>query len=218
MSFGVNLPSCELGPWSIAGGKYTTYRSMAEKLVDQVVADLVESVAATPSRTATDRLVGVRRGLASGTPAARKLQGAQVAAYPDASNHIDHLLNRYGATARSLVTEHSADSESVAASCAWRPDHRQLPERLHSSSAARSVNRVARVALCTTCGRQLSWYDNIPVLSYAVLGGRCRTCRAPISIMYPMVEIATAVAVRGGLLEVWADASLLVPGWCSRAR
>ncbi len=46
---------------------------------------------------------------------------------------------------------------------------------------------------CTTCGRLLSWYDNVPVVSYAVLGGRCRSCRAPISIMYPSVEITTAV-------------------------
>jgi leader peptidase (prepilin peptidase) / N-methyltransferase len=47
---------------------------------------------------------------------------------------------------------------------------------------------------CTTCGRTLSWYENVPVLSYAVLGGRCRTCGEHISLMYPVVEVVTAIA------------------------
>ena len=46
---------------------------------------------------------------------------------------------------------------------------------------------------CTACGRELSWYENIPVLSYAVLGGKCRTCRAHISLMYPVIEALTAL-------------------------
>jgi leader peptidase (prepilin peptidase) / N-methyltransferase len=46
---------------------------------------------------------------------------------------------------------------------------------------------------CPHCGRALSWYENIPVVSYLVLGGRCRTCRAPIAARYPMVEALTAV-------------------------
>ena len=45
---------------------------------------------------------------------------------------------------------------------------------------------------CTSCGRALSWFENIPVLSYAVLGGNCRTCGAHISLMYPVIEALTA--------------------------
>jgi leader peptidase (prepilin peptidase) / N-methyltransferase len=45
---------------------------------------------------------------------------------------------------------------------------------------------------CTSCGRSLSWFDNVPVVSYLVLGGRCRSCGAPISPVYPIVELATA--------------------------
>lgn len=37
---------------------------------------------------------------------------------------------------------------------------------------------------CTSCGRALAWYENIPVASFLALGGRCRTCRASISIQY----------------------------------
>ena len=43
---------------------------------------------------------------------------------------------------------------------------------------------------CTVCDYQLKWYDNIPVLSYLMLGGRCRKCREPISVRYTVVELA----------------------------
>src|SRR5437660_121546 len=47
--------------------------------------------------------------------------------------------------------------------------------------------------IATTQAR-LPWYDLVPVVSYAVLGGRCRRCKTPISVRYPIVELATAVA------------------------
>jgi leader peptidase (prepilin peptidase) / N-methyltransferase len=47
---------------------------------------------------------------------------------------------------------------------------------------------------CPSCRTPIHWYDNIPVLSFLVLGGRCRACRAPISLRYPIVEAVTAVA------------------------
>jgi leader peptidase (prepilin peptidase)/N-methyltransferase len=45
---------------------------------------------------------------------------------------------------------------------------------------------------CMSCGTELAWYDNVPVLSYLVLRGRCRSCGARISPLYPAVELATA--------------------------
>jgi leader peptidase (prepilin peptidase)/N-methyltransferase len=47
---------------------------------------------------------------------------------------------------------------------------------------------------CPACERPLAWFENVPLLSYAALGGRCRTCRAPISLRYPVVEAITATA------------------------
>ena len=44
---------------------------------------------------------------------------------------------------------------------------------------------------CPRCGYELRWYDNIPVISYAILGGRCRGCRGRISLRYPIVELLT---------------------------
>ena len=45
---------------------------------------------------------------------------------------------------------------------------------------------------CPHCGRLLSWYENVPVVSWLLLRGRCRTCRAPIGIRYPVIEALTA--------------------------
>ncbi len=66
---------------------------------------------------------------------------------------------------------------------------------------------------CPSCGTPIQWRDNIPVLSWLALRGRCRDCQEPISVQYPLVELATGLvwagmfyhhgtgfeAVRGGL-------------------
>ena len=44
---------------------------------------------------------------------------------------------------------------------------------------------------CPTCKGPVAWYDNIPILSWLMLGARCRSCRAPIAIRYPIVELLT---------------------------
>ena len=46
---------------------------------------------------------------------------------------------------------------------------------------------------CPTCGQGLRWHDNIPIVAWLVLRGRCRGCREPISPMYPLIELATAL-------------------------
>jgi leader peptidase (prepilin peptidase)/N-methyltransferase len=58
----------------------------------------------------------------------------------------------------------------------------RLPER---------TSVVSPGSRCPGCGYELRWYDNIPVVSYALLGGRCRSCRSRISIRYPIIEIIT---------------------------
>lgn len=52
---------------------------------------------------------------------------------------------------------------------------------------------------CPGCGTPISPRDNVPVLGWLLLGGRCRTCRASISVQYPLVEAATAL--------IWAGAA-----------
>jgi leader peptidase (prepilin peptidase) / N-methyltransferase len=60
----------------------------------------------------------------------------------------------------------------------------RLPER-------RSLLRPR--SACRSCRTPIAWYDNVPLLSYLLLGGRCRACRTPIGRIYPAVELATSV-------------------------
>src|ERR1041385_784558 len=46
---------------------------------------------------------------------------------------------------------------------------------------------------CPSCGAAIAFYDNIPVLSYILLGAKCRQCKEHISVRYPAVELLTAV-------------------------
>lgn len=57
---------------------------------------------------------------------------------------------------------------------------------------------VAPRSRCGSCGATVAWYDNVPVLSWLLLRGRCRRCGAAISVQYPLVELATAL--------IWAGA------------
>jgi leader peptidase (prepilin peptidase)/N-methyltransferase len=57
----------------------------------------------------------------------------------------------------------------------------------------RQKSIVSPGSACPSCGRSLAWYDNIPILSYAVLGGRCRACGSRIAVRYPLVEAVTAL-------------------------
>jgi leader peptidase (prepilin peptidase) / N-methyltransferase len=51
---------------------------------------------------------------------------------------------------------------------------------------------VAPRSRCPRCGKGLAWYENIPVLSWLLLRARCRGCGEPISMQYPLIELATA--------------------------
>ena len=67
----------------------------------------------------------------------------------------------------------------------------RLPER-------RSI--VFPRSACGACRTPIAWYDNVPVVSYLILRGRCRTCRTRIGLLYPAVEVSTAALLAGCLL------------------
>jgi leader peptidase (prepilin peptidase)/N-methyltransferase len=50
---------------------------------------------------------------------------------------------------------------------------------------------------CPRCGTGIKWYDNIPVASWLLLRGRCRSCDAAISVRYPLIELATGLLFAG---------------------
>jgi len=59
---------------------------------------------------------------------------------------------------------------------------------------------VSPASACMACEQEIAWYDNVPLLSYALLRGRCRSCGAHIPLRYPAVELVTALLVAG---SVW---------------
>lgn len=82
----------------------------------------------------------------------------------------------------------------------------RFPDRLRTLLTVRSH--------CPICGTQIKGYDNVPLVSWFVLGGRCRACKAPISIRYPLVEIGcgTLGAIVGALIVHSAAGALFAIG------
>ena len=75
----------------------------------------------------------------------------------------------------------------------WKKDAREileLPEVYDPPPPGIVVER----SHCPQCKTQLQWFENIPLFSWLALRGRCRTCKAPISAHYPIVELVTMLA------------------------
>ncbi|MFM2318010.1 MAG: hypothetical protein RLZZ215_631, partial [Pseudomonadota bacterium] len=85
-----------------------------------------------------------------------------------------------------------------------------------ASTDTTRFNLVVPRSQCPNCGHNIASWENIPVLSYLALGGKCASCRTPIPLQYPLVEIATAllsmlVAYQYGFS--WQTLGLLVFTW-----
>ena len=65
-------------------------------------------------------------------------------------------------------------------------------------------------SVCMQCGHEIRWYDNVPLVSYAALRGRCRDCGVRIPLVYPAIELATAVLVAGCVLAFGLTAKAAV--------
>lgn len=65
----------------------------------------------------------------------------------------------------------------------------------------RKESIVAPRSACPNCGALIGARDNVPVFSYIALGGRCRSCRARISLRYPLIELATGLLFAGAALR-----------------
>ena len=57
----------------------------------------------------------------------------------------------------------------------------------------RDLSIVAPRSFCPECGQRIAWHDNVPLLSYVILWGRCRRCKQRIGLRYPVVEVTTAI-------------------------
>ena len=117
-----------------------------------------------------------------------------------------------------VVAAQLADSDSfkrVFASTA--------PERLvlASSGLEKAIAELSPLGLarpasrCPTCGHRIRWYENVPLLSWLALRGRCSACKAPISVRYPLVELGTAALFAALAWRVGAQPAALL--WCAMA-
>ncbi|HID49204.1 MAG TPA: prepilin peptidase [Chromatiales bacterium] len=68
-------------------------------------------------------------------------------------------------------------------------------ERIEEPANAKPFNLVIPRSSCPTCGHQITALENIPVLSFLILRGRCRQCQTPIPLRYPLVELLSAILV-----------------------
>jgi leader peptidase (prepilin peptidase) / N-methyltransferase len=106
---------------------------------------------------------------------------------------------------------------------AWTPlfgSRSKPPPQLAAAAAAVTAELDKRPAesllrprsRCPHCGHVLHWYENIPVLSWLALRGRCSACKARISARYPVVELATGVLFAAAAATFGAKPETLV--WC----
>jgi leader peptidase (prepilin peptidase)/N-methyltransferase len=72
---------------------------------------------------------------------------------------------------------------------------------------------VAPASACLECGTELAWRDNIPLLSWVLLRGRCRHCGTRISALYPGVELATALLVAACVLDFGLSGQMVVAAY-----
>lgn len=76
----------------------------------------------------------------------------------------------------------------------WHSECRELlgQHAVDDDSNAKGFNIAYPASHCPSCGHELSWWENIPLLSYILLRGRCSSCKTRISPQYPLVEAAAA--------------------------
>jgi leader peptidase (prepilin peptidase)/N-methyltransferase len=105
------------------------------------------------------------------------------------------------AAAQHLQMDGQSPAPTSPAESAAVPDARAEP-----------FNLMVPRSRCPRCGHLIRWYENVPLLSYVFLRGRCSACKASIGVRYPLVEVAT------GLLFAWC--AWRMPGqwaalaWC----
>lgn len=93
----------------------------------------------------------------------------------------------------------------------WAAECTELSGNPQESGDA--FNLVVPRSACPACGHKIKWYENVPVISYVVLRGRCSACQAPIGLRYPAVELACAALFSYCAWRWGASMTTLV--WCA---
>ena len=92
----------------------------------------------------------------------------------------------------------------------WRRESAEMLELKVDESPALTLSKPR--SRCPSCSHAIAWHENIPVLSYVRLGGKCAACKAPISARYPFIEILTGVLFAAAAWRFGATPVSLL--WC----
>jgi len=93
---------------------------------------------------------------------------------------------------------------------AWRADSAELLGVAIDEPAPISLS--APRSRCPSCGHAIAWHENIPLVSYLRLGGKCSACKTPISVRYPAIEVLTALLFAANGWHFGSQPSVLL--WC----
>jgi leader peptidase (prepilin peptidase)/N-methyltransferase len=94
----------------------------------------------------------------------------------------------------------------------WKADALAMltPDAAPAEAAALTLSKPA--SRCPKCGHQIRWYENIPLVSWLVLRGKCSACGTGISVRYPLIELATAALFAACGIAFGAQPTTLL--WC----
>ena len=91
---------------------------------------------------------------------------------------------------------------------AWRADCAELEGKERAQEAPR-YNLITPRSACPGCGGAIKAWQNVPVLSWILLKGRCANCRTPISLRYPLVELIAGLSTAGAAWHFGAGSAAL---------
>jgi leader peptidase (prepilin peptidase) / N-methyltransferase len=113
-----------------------------------------------------------------------------------------------------LEAQWAAECADLNADDSASPDHAiSASATTTNAPAPEKFNLLVPRSRCPQCGREIRWYENIPVVSYLALRGKCAGCKTPISLRYPVIELVT-----GALFFFCASRfgwTLTTAAWCA---
>jgi leader peptidase (prepilin peptidase) / N-methyltransferase len=92
----------------------------------------------------------------------------------------------------------------------WRRESAEMLDMKISEASSLTLSKPR--SRCPSCGHSISWHENIPVLSYVRLRGRCAACKTPISVRYPLIELFTGALFAAASWRFGATPTTLL--WC----
>lgn len=95
----------------------------------------------------------------------------------------------------------------------WQQDAAEALNAPAPAGSTEPLNLALPASRCPSCGHVIRWYENLPIISWLVLRGKCSACRTPISWRYPFIELLTGVLFAACSWRFGATPAALM--WCA---